>query len=85
MALQVVLLQRMTDARLTSAELCSGADGEWADGACWLGTGWKAAAAAGLAAADDFNARVSRYVPQFASEAMQQWWLPGAPDLARSV
>ena len=73
--LNVVLLQRMTDARLTSAELCSGADGEWADGTCWLtgvGGGWQATAAAGLAAADDFNARVSQYVPQFGSEAMQQ-------------
>ena len=70
--LRVGLLQRMSDARLDSAELCSGADGEWADGTCWLGEGWQAAAAAGLAAADDFNARSSRYVPQFASETMRQ-------------
>ena len=42
-----------------------------AGGTCWLGEGWQAVAAAGLAAASDFNARVGTYVPQFASEAMQ--------------
>ena len=68
---RVGLLQRMSDARLASAELCNAADGNWADGTCWLGEGWQAAAAAGLAAAADFNTRDGRYVPQFASEAMQ--------------
>ena len=63
---RVGLLQRMTDSRLSSAELCSGADGNWANNTCWLGDGWKVAAAAGLTAAADFNARESRYVPQFA-------------------
>ena len=68
---RVALLQRMSDARLKSAELCDGAAGKWAGGTCWLGEGWQAVAAAGLAAANDFNARVGTYVPQFASEAMQ--------------
>lgn len=68
---RVSLLQRMSDARLASAELCNAADGKWADGMCWLGEGWQAAAAAGLAAAADFNARDGSYVPQFASGAMQ--------------
>ena len=68
---RVGLLQRMSDARLASAELCNAADGNWADGTCWLGKGWQATAAAGLAAAADFNTRDGRYVPQFASEAMQ--------------
>ena len=67
----VALLQRMSDARLTSAGLCDGAAGHQVDGTCWLGEGWQASAAAGLAAASDFNARVGTYVPQFASEAMQ--------------
>ena len=61
----------MSDERLTSAELCSGAAGRWVDGTCWLGEGWQATAAMGLAAANDFNARVGTYVPQFASDAMQ--------------
>ena len=65
LTVKVTLMQRMTDARLASEELCSGADGNWANNTCWLGGGWKAAAAAGLAAAADFNARDSRYVPQF--------------------
>ena len=68
---RVGLLQRMSDARLTTAELCRGADGNWQDGTCWLGEGWQAAAAAGLAAAADFNARRGSYVPQFASAAMR--------------
>eukprot|EP00964_Phaeocystis_antarctica_P113246 scaffold77312_cov35-Phaeocystis_antarctica.AAC.1 len=68
---RVALLQRMSDARLKSAELCDGAAGKWAGGTCWLGEGWQAVAAAGLAAANDFNARIGTYVPQFASEAMQ--------------
>ena len=68
---RVALLQRMSDSRLKSAELCNGAAGKWAGGTCWLGEGWQAVAAAGLAAANDFNARVGTYVPQFASEAMQ--------------
>ena len=84
--LRVTLLQRMSDARQTSAELCDGEGGNWVAegpggsgggtgdgtaGTCWLGEGWQAVAAAGLAAANDFNARVGTYVPQFASEAMQ--------------
>ena len=32
-----------------------------------MGEGWQAAAAAGLGAANDFNARIGSYVPQFAS------------------
>ena len=68
---RVALLQRMSDSRLKSAEECNGAAGKWAGGTCWLGEGWQAVAAAGLAAANDFNARVGTYVPQFASEAMQ--------------
>ena len=69
--LRVTLMHRMSDARLASAELCSGADRSWANGTCWFGEGWQAAAAAGLAAAADFNARDSRYVPQFDSETMR--------------
>ena len=84
--LRVTLLQRMSDARQTSAELCDGEGGNWvaeggggtgggtvgeAAGTCWLGEGWQAVAAAGLAAVNDFNARVGSYVPQFASDAMQ--------------
>ena len=68
---RVALLQRMSDARMTSAELCGGAAGNWVDGTCWLGQGWRAVTAAGMAAANDFNARSGSYVPQFASEAMQ--------------
>ena len=69
--ISVGFLQRMSDARLQSAEACGGADGTWEDGTCWLGSGWRAAAAAGLAAAADFNARAGAYVPLFASAAMQ--------------
>lgn len=68
---RVALLQRMSDARLKSPELCNGAAGKWEGGTCWLGEGWQATAAAGLAAANDFNARIGSYVPQFASEAMR--------------
>ena len=68
---RVALLQRMSDARMASAELCGGAAGNWVDGTCWLGEGWQAVSAAGLAAVNDFNARSGSYVPQFASEAMQ--------------
>ena len=76
--LRVTLLQRMSDARQTSATLCDGAGGNWVAeggdgsvGKCWLGAGWQAVAASGLAAANDFNARIGSYVPQFASETMQ--------------
>ena len=68
---RVALLQRLSDARMISAELCGGAAGNWLDGTCWLGEGWQAVSAAGLAAVNDFNARSGSYVPQFASEAMQ--------------
>ena len=68
--LRVGLLQRMSDLRLASAELCSGANGNWANGTCYLGDGWKAAAVAGLVAAEHFNARDSRYVPQFGNGTM---------------
>ena len=68
---RVALLQRMSDARLKTLESCNDAAGKWERGKCWMGEGWQAAAAAGLAAANDFNARTGTYVPQFASEAMQ--------------
>ena len=68
---RVALLQRMSDARLKTLESCNEAAGKWEGGTCWMGEGWQAAAAAGLAAANDFNARIGSYVPQFASEAMQ--------------
>ena len=68
---RVALLQRMSDARLKTLDSCNDAAGKWEGGTCWLGEGWQAAAAAGLAAANDFNARIDSYVPQFASEAMQ--------------
>ena len=48
-----------------------GGPGGGTAGTCWLREGWQAVAAAGLAAVNDFNARVGSYVPQFASEAMQ--------------
>ena len=68
---RVALLQRMSDARLKTLESCNDAAGKWEGGTCWMGEGWQAAAAAGLAAANDFNARIGSYVPQFASETMQ--------------
>ena len=68
---RVALLQRMSDARLKTLESCNDAAGKWEGGTCWMGEGWQAAAAAGLAAATDFNARIGSHVPQFASKAMQ--------------
>ena len=63
----VVILQRMSDLRIQNEGACGGGAMHWRDGRCRLGNEWKDASAMGLAAIEDFNARVGSTVPQFAS------------------
>ena len=67
--LPVVLafLQRMSDARVSPANCKTSVDP--ANGKCWMGAGWQAVGALGLAAVTDFNERIGDSVPQFASLA----------------
>ena len=65
--LRVIVLQRMSDARFPSEESCGPS---WADGHCWLDSGWQAVAVTALAAAADFNARNGTFAPALASEQM---------------
>jgi len=65
--IHVVILQRMSDSRFASEESCGPS---WADGHCWLGSGWQAVAVSGLAAVADFNARNGTFAPALAGEQM---------------